>query len=79
MSKNIIINYFRYRNLRHLKLSEELKGIGVRIEDDILITQKDLVNEDGFIEKHLSCEILSSKCPKSIEELELIMGNGLNC
>jgi len=71
--------YFpRYRNLRHVKLCEELKGIGVRIEDDILITEIDVLNEEGKRDKQLSCEVLSSQCPKSIEELEMIMSQNKN-
>ena len=69
---------YRYRNLRHVKLCEELKGIGVRIEDDILITEIDVLNEDGKPDKQLSCEVLSSQCPKSIEELEMIMSQNKN-
>ena len=69
---------YRYRNLRHVKLCEELKGIGVRIEDDILITEIDVLNEDGKRDKQLSCEVLSSHCPKSIEELEMIMSQNNN-
>ena len=56
-----------------------MKGIGVRIEDDILITEKDVIDEDGKCDKQLSCEVLSSKCPKSIEELEVILGKDFNC
>ena len=43
----------------------EFAGIGVRIEDDVLIT----VNEN----KQLTCEVLSSKCPKTVREIEELM------
>jgi Xaa-Pro aminopeptidase len=42
---------------------EEYKGIGIRIEDDILVTN------DG-------CEVLSCHCPKEINEIEKIVGTG---
>ena len=62
--------YFRNKELRHLKVQDELKGIGVRIEDDILITEKLLQRNDGKPVKELSCEVLSSGCPKTISDLE---------
>ena len=40
------------------------KGIGIRIEDDILITQKGPV-------------VLTSECPKEIDELENIVGTAV--
>ena len=64
---------FRFRTLRHLKVPNELKGIGVRIEDDILITEKNVHTKDGKCAKQLSCEVLSSSCPKKISELEALM------
>ena len=56
-----------------------MKGIGVRIEDDILITENDVINEEGKCDKQLSCEVLSSKCPKSIGEFEVIMSRDFDC
>ena len=45
----------------------EFSGIGVRIEDDVLITQ-------GQDPRRLGCRVLSSECPKSVSEIEdLIM------
>ena len=41
-------------------------GLGVRIEDDILITKGTLPNQ-------LSCEILSKDCPKSVKDIEELM------
>lgn len=43
---------------------QAFRGLGVRIEDDILITS------DGH-------EVLTSSCPKHIEDLEAIIGSGL--
>lgn len=40
------------------------QDIGIRIEDDILITQKGPV-------------VLTSECPKEIDELEMIVGNAV--
>ncbi len=42
---------------------EEMRGVGIRIEDDLLVTP------DG-------CENLTQSCPKSVEELEAIVGTG---
>ena len=55
----------------------ELQGIGVRIEDDILITEKIVTGDDGKCTKQLSCEVLSSDCPKTIAELETLMNSNL--
>jgi Xaa-Pro aminopeptidase len=38
------------------------RGIGIRIEDDIAITES-------------GCDVLSKKCPKTIEDLENLMNN----
>jgi Xaa-Pro aminopeptidase len=43
----------------------EFAGIGIRIEDDVLITVKE--------NKQLSCEVLSSNCPKTVSEIEELM------
>ena len=51
-------------------MHDELKGIGVRIEDDILITEKLSQRNDGKPVKELSCEVLSAGCPKTISALE---------
>lgn len=48
---------------RDLECDERFKGIGVRIEDDILVT------ETGY-------ENLTAAIPKTVEELEAIVGSG---
>ena len=45
------------------KAPKRLRGIGIRIEDDILVTQS-------------GCEVLTAAAPKSIEEIESIVGSG---
>ena len=62
--------------MRYLNVRKELKGIGVRIEDDILITEKSITEKDGTSTKKLSCEILSVNCPKAIEDLEVLLNMG---
>lgn len=40
----------------------KFRGIGIRIEDDIVVT------ENG-------CDVLSKKCPKEIEDIEILKNN----
>ena len=47
-----------------IEIPERYSGIGIRIEDDILVT------EDGPV-------VLSSSCPKEISEIESIVGTGV--
>ena len=73
----LILLLYRDRELRNIHLRPELKGIGVRIEDDILITEEIVRGKDGKCTKKLSCEVLSSDCPKTIDELETLMNSTL--
>ena len=47
-----------------VEIPDRYSGIGIRIEDDILIT------EEGPV-------VLSSSCPKEIQEIEMIVGTGV--
>ena len=44
---------------------KDLLGIGVRLEDDILISR----NED----RTTGCEVLTESCPKSLQDIEELM------
>jgi Xaa-Pro aminopeptidase len=46
---------------------DHFRGIGVRIEDDILITK----TKNG----QLSCEVLSKACPKTVQDIEGLVNN----
>jgi Xaa-Pro aminopeptidase len=46
-----------------IEIPERYSGIGIRIEDDVLVTK------DGPV-------VLSSSCPKEISEIENIVGSG---
>lgn len=43
---------------------EEFRGIGVRIEDDLLVVSQN---------EKLTCEVLSEACPKKVEDIEALM------
>lgn len=52
-----------YISANQTDVPDELRGVGIRIEDDILVT------ESGN-------EVLTASCPKEIDELEAVIGQG---
>lgn len=53
-----------YVSKNNIRVHEEFLGLGIRIEDDVLVT------EDGI-------EVLSKDCPKEIVDIEYIMSGQL--
>lgn len=56
---NILGVYISKNNVR---VHEEFLGLGIRIEDDVLVTEN-------------SIEVLSKDCPKEIADIEKIMSS----
>lgn len=56
------IKHLDHLNKRGSQVMRDFMGIGVRLEDDVLIT----ANTDGT----LSCEVLTESCPKRLQQLE---------
>lgn len=53
-----------YVSPNNIKVAKKWRGIGIRVEDDVLITK------DG-------CEVYTEAVPKSVEDIELLMSSGL--
>lgn len=51
-----------YISADNTNVPERYRGIGIRIEDDVLITEK-------------GPEVLTAECPKEIEDIERLMNN----
>ena len=43
------------------KVAKKWRGIGIRIEDDVVVTES-------------GCDVISSGAPKKVEEIEALMG-----
>ena len=46
-----------------ISIPERYAGIGIRIEDDVLVTEQGPV-------------VLSASCPKTLDEIEQVVGKG---
>ena len=71
----IYIPKFCHPDSKYLPLvPSHFRGIGVRVEDDILITRKnDSPLQNAIMAQQLTCDVLTEAVPKTVVEIENLM------